>query len=177
MRIAACIAVVLTAFGLVAAYPVFAQDRDDETGGLHARLARLLHHQKGVDRARCLEQQLGLSEEQKKAIADILAARAGGFRQQIDGWLDAREAQIAAVHAPAFDEAAVRDASRAVARLEEELAVEAARLVHEVGATLTPEQRAKVAEHHPCLLERIREHLPLIRERVSDWIERHGGGQ
>ncbi|MBI4881996.1 MAG: Spy/CpxP family protein refolding chaperone [Planctomycetes bacterium] len=177
MKTAACIAVVLTAFGLVAAYPLFAQDRDAEVGGLHARIAQLLHQREGIDHAGRIEKQLGLSEEQKEAIADILAARAGSFRQQVDGWLDAREAQLAAVRAPTFDEAAVREASRAVARLEEDLAVEAARLLNEIGATLTPEQRVQVAEHCPHLLARIREHLPLVRERIADWIERHGGGQ
>lgn len=114
--------------------------------------------------------QLDLSEEQREQIHRLMEARRGegeAARQQLH---EAREALAQQVHAETLDEAGIRAASRAVAALEEEQAVQRARLFQEVRKVLTPEQLAQWETLQQERMERREEH----RERWQERRENRG---
>jgi len=141
-----------------AADPIATTPGTAMTGGLAATLA-----------------ELDLSDDQKSRIASILKRDRSQIQQQVDALRNARTDLADAIHADSFDEAAVREASAAVATAETEMAVTRARLVQEVRAVLTPEQRDTLAHRRAAARTQISGRFGLVRGLVNDWIDRHAG--
>ena len=98
---------------------------------------------------------LDLAREQRQQIRAILADHRGSLESLVAAERETREALAAAIRQHVVDEASVRAASAAVAAVDADLAVERARIVSEVGAVLTPEQRARAQQR----IERLHETL------------------
>jgi Spy/CpxP family protein refolding chaperone len=102
---------------------------------------------------------LDLSEAQRAEIRAVLAAHRPSLEALVARELEARAALREAIHQSVVDEAAVREASAAVAVVDADFAVERARIASEIAAVLTPEQRERlhgaIAEMHAALAERV----------------------
>jgi Spy/CpxP family protein refolding chaperone len=94
-----------------------------------------------------LERDLNLTDEQKtqiKSINESFEASTKDLRDQ----LRAQHEKQANPFSTAFDEAAVRSAAEARAKIEVELQVARARMMSQIGALLTAEQKAQIAARH-----------------------------
>ncbi len=89
---------------------------------------------------------LGLTADQQAAVDKILSAHRESAETDRESFMKAETALHAQVSADTFDEQAIRQAAAGVASLEADRAVAEARLLNEVRAVLTPEQRAKLQE-------------------------------
>ena len=101
--------------------------------GLGPQLARLL------DR-------LNLTAEQRTSINSIAAAHRSASNADRQQMMTARRALMEKINAPAFDEAAIRQAAAAIAAVEANRAVDTAKLLNEIRAVLTPEQQKQFQE-------------------------------
>lgn len=109
-----------------------------------------------IDRAMSAKAQLkalDVGDDQRAQIREILASHRDALEALAVSERHVREALVATIRQPAVDEAAVREASAAVAAVDADLAVERARLAAEIGAVLTPEQRARARQR----IERLHE--------------------
>ena len=173
-------AIVLAGAGLKAA-----QSSDGHhKGGLHRHLVELFHgpqaghHGHAGHGGEMLERHLDqlaehaeLTPDQRRQAAEILAT--SGIAERVHQLLTAHARQASAIHASPFDEAAVRTASQAVGKAQEELAVCVGALLHAVHATLTPEQLERLAHEHPHLLPAMQEHVKSAEASLQRWIERN----
>ena len=96
--------------------------------------------------ARRIVQRLDLTPQQVGQIRAILASHKAELTAELARVKDARTQQFEAIHAEAFDEAAIRAAGRAVGQAETELAVTRGKIVSEIRPVLTAEQQAKAKE-------------------------------
>ena len=81
--------------------------------------------------------------------------------------------ELAQITASAVDEAAIRAASRKVASLEEELAVQRARIRGEVRNCLTPEQRAEADRLHADAARMVETRVQHGLGLLNSWIEKN----
>jgi protein CpxP len=117
-------------------------------------------HSRGVDRPmheRMLEQ-LDLTDDQREQIDQLISAHRDSMRDRRDQMRTRRMQMEDLADAEEFDEAAIRDAARAIAEVDADMAVERARLRHEIHELLTPEQQAKAAEMLQKRREFVRQH-------------------
>ncbi len=91
---------------------------------------------------------LNLSDEQKAQIKKIMDTAAAGDRELHEKMRALHDSEPAPFTA-AFDEAAVRAAAEARAKIDVELQVSRARTMSQVAAILTEEQRAQLAARRP----------------------------
>lgn len=96
--------------------------------------------------AKRVVERLELTPEQVQDIREILASHKPELTAELVRVKAARSRMFEAIHAPDFDEAAIRNAAAAVGRAETELAVTRGHIVEEVRQVLTPEQREEAQE-------------------------------
>ena len=170
MKLGATLVIALAALGLAAAYPAFVHAKEDSTCPLPARIANFLR----LREAGPLER-LDLTDEQKRALAEILSAEQTRIPPRVDAWLDARERQAELVRENPLDEGAIRQACREAASAEEELVVAAARVMGLLRPVLTGEQRTRLKLARPRIFSGLKAHLPILREKLSIWIDANAG--
>ena len=107
-----------------------------------------------------MERELNLTDEQKaqmKVLQEGFEKKTAGLREQMFKGHDGPPAEL---QDGAFDEAAVRAAAQARANIQVELEVEHARLMSQMRALLTVEQKAKLAELRQQFEQRRRDFPP-----------------
>lgn len=97
------------------------------------------HIQEAFDR-------LKVTDAQREQIMAMLESRHEQIKKEVTGLVQAREDLFLQIHSETFNEAGVREASRKVAAIEEELAVLRARIASDIHAQLTPEQLKEAKE-------------------------------
>ena len=85
--------------------------------------------------------QLDLSEDQKMAVHEGMSSHHQEMESLLEDLREAKQAVGQAIHAPQFDEIAIRDAAALAGQMEADLAVGRAELLHELRAILTAEQQ------------------------------------
>jgi len=174
MKLGATLAISLTALALAAAYPAYVHAKEDPTCPLHSRIAKILQLGETGRFAGPLSR-LELTDEQKSAVANVLAAHRDQVPPRVDAWLTARERQSELVHENPLDEAAIRQACRESAAAEEELVVAAARVLAQVRPILTDDQRLQLKIARPRIFAGLQAHLPILREKLALWIDANAG--
>jgi protein CpxP len=106
-------------------------------------------------------EQLDLTDDQREQIDQLIADHRTAMKDRREQMRERRTAMRDLMHADEFDEAAIRDAAMAIAEAEADVAVERARLRHEIHALLTPEQQEKAAQ---------------MREKRREFVKQHGRG-
>lgn len=114
---------------------------------------------------------LNLTVAQKKDIKSILTTYRPVMRQAVDGTIAARKGLFEAIHADAFNEAAVRQTSQLVAAREVDLSVLRARLVADLKGVLTAEQKAVLGKHREAAEGRFDRGVQLARMLVDRWMD------
>lgn len=117
--------------------------------------------------------ELNLSDAQKHQVALILKDHRQEARDGVANLMAARKNLFAAVRGPEYNEDAVRQAAREVARFEEEMAVHRAQVFSQVQQLLTPEQKAKVAARRAEFGNKIEQRVQSRLDRLDDWIDRN----
>jgi len=117
--------------------------------------------------------ELELTDAQKQDIAEILRSRQEIVRADVQEVVEARTKLFQEIHADELDEAKIRLAYSNVAKAGEELAVERAKLVHEIRPVLTSEQQKSLDELRDRMVERIPERIERAASAVDRWIEKH----
>ena len=115
-----------------------------------------------------------LTSDQRRQAAAVMRRLQPALQSALAAEARARTALFQAVHAAAFDEAAIRAASRELSRCAEELAVLRGRLTRDLRALLTPAQQTQ--------MDRLREEMRAAMERKQDqagrvldaWIAEYG---
>lgn len=120
---------------------------------------------RGEGLAQRVVERLELTPEQVQDIREILASHKGELTAEIARVRQARSQMFEAIHAPTFNEAAIRNASAAVGRAETELAVTRGQIVQEVRQVLTPEQREEAQEM-------LADARAFIEELIARWKDR-----
>jgi len=124
---------------------------------------------RGARRGAMLEramERLDLSSEQRARVETVLAEHRGELRQELEAVIASREAQYAAIHGEAFDEAKIRAAAASLGAAQADLAVTRARIANQVRTVLSAEQRARLDD----MLETVR----ALSGRLRDRRERPG---
>jgi len=111
---------------------------------------------------------LDLTDDQKGRIKAILETSRPTIEPLVDALAQSKRALSDAVHAPAFDEQAIRAAASATAKSEGDLAVERARVGTKVRALLTPEQRDRLDARRQEFQQRMEDHMNGARSRWHD---------
>ncbi|MFH0909386.1 MAG: Spy/CpxP family protein refolding chaperone [bacterium] len=114
---------------------------------------------------------LNLTVAQEQDIKSILKTYRPVMRQAVDGTIVARKSLFEAIHAEAFNEAAVRQASQLAAAREVDLSVLHARLVADLKGVLTVEQKAVLQKHRAGAEGRFDRGIQLARTLVDRWID------
>jgi periplasmic protein CpxP/Spy len=92
--------------------------------------------------------QLDLSDAQKTQVHGILDDEHPKLAPLFEASMKARHALELAIHAPTFDESAIRAAAAQAGAAEADLAVEKGRLASRIRAVLTPEQQKQMEALH-----------------------------
>ena len=108
--------------------------------------------------------QLNLSDAQKTQVHGILEEEHPRMAPLMDASMKARHALEQAIHAPAFDENAIRAAAAQAGNAEADLAVEKGRLASRIRAVLTPEQQKQMDALH----EQARQHHGAWHDAAAD---------
>ncbi|MBF0606673.1 MAG: Spy/CpxP family protein refolding chaperone [Candidatus Magnetobacterium sp. LHC-1] len=116
---------------------------------------------------------VNLTDAQKTAIAGILKGYKDALQKDIKEVVDARTQLLDAIHADSYDEAKVRAQSRLLASKEEELAVLRAKIVSEVNAVLTTEQKAILEQAKEDFAAMIKAKIERILNLINTWIGKH----
>jgi Spy/CpxP family protein refolding chaperone len=98
------------------------------------------------ERLEWMAEKLELSEGQREELREAFATGFEGRDEAQRALFEARRALEEQIHADSFDEAAIREAARALAALEADGAVERARHAQKLRQILTPEQYAELEE-------------------------------
>lgn len=112
--------------------------------------------------------QIDLSDDQKSQIKAILDDEHGKMAPLREGSRKAHHALADAVHAPAFDEGAVRAATAQAAGVEADLAVERARLASRVRSVLKPDQQKQLDALRQQFFDRMQERAGRHRAAWGD---------
>jgi Spy/CpxP family protein refolding chaperone len=92
--------------------------------------------------------QLDLSDAQKSQVHAILEDEHPKLAPLFEASMKAHHALEQAIHAPSFDESAIRAAAAQAGIAEADLAVEKGRLASRIRAVLTPEQQKQMEALH-----------------------------
>ncbi|KJU85969.1 P pilus assembly/Cpx signaling pathway, periplasmic inhibitor/zinc-resistance associated protein, partial [Candidatus Magnetobacterium bavaricum] len=114
-----------------------------------------------------------LTDAQKTAIANILKGYKDTLQKDVKDVVNARTQLFEAIHGNTYDEAKVRTMSRALASKEEELAVLRARIVSEINAVLTTEQKAILDQAREEFTAMIKAKIERIMTLINTWIGKH----
>lgn len=114
---------------------------------------------------------LDLSETQKAEVAEVFTKYQEDRENVRASVMTARENLFTAVHADEFNEADVRQASKAVAAAMEEGAVLKAKIIAEVKPILTPEQIALLKERRAKKTEKMKEHKASKHSMLENWLK------
>jgi len=133
-------------------------------------------HGGGGDRQLRMLWNLDLSTEQKAAIGQLLPA----YREEKDALRDkmhaARETMHTLMTAEALDENAVREASRAMAPIMEDMAVLRARFVFDLKDILSPEQVQQMQKRREGAMGRGHKHRQFHQEMMDTWLQMPADG-
>ena len=114
---------------------------------------------------------LDLSTEQKAAIGNLLPT----YREEKEALREkrqaARETMRTLMTADALDENGVREASRAMAPIMEEMAVLRARFVFDLKDILSPEQVQRLQERREGAKDRRHKHRRYRQEMMDTWLQ------
>lgn len=116
---------------------------------------------------------LNLSDAQKREVAKVLASHKEAARTAFERVRAAARAFDTVVASDAADEAAVRQAFRALAAAGEEAVVVKGRIMAEVRQKLTPEQLRIFREGRDVVAEKVRERVETARSLMQEWIDAH----
>jgi Spy/CpxP family protein refolding chaperone len=108
--------------------------------------------------------QLDLSDAQKTQVQGILEDEHPKLAPLMEAGMKAHHALEQAIHAPIFDENAIRAAATQAGIAEADLAVEKGRMVSRIRAVLTPEQQKQMETLH----EQARQHHGSWDEATED---------
>jgi len=155
----------LTLFAVLAfAAMAAAQDKAPKPEGM------MPGHGKGI--VRVLES-LNLSPGQKHQVAQILKDN----REQSTALRESMKKALAGLREVMDqnpgDEAAVRNAAQAVAKVGEDLAVNRGKVKAKINAVLTPEQKAKQAEMRTKFKEKFKERMGNRHHELDTWIDQN----
>ena len=145
---------------------------------VHAHLGRLLQgdhgHGEGVEaHLDAMATWLELTPSQRKDVASVLTAALPGLEEKCLAVVKAHADQLALLHAAELDEEALRAASARAGALQGELAVAAARLLHDLHRLLSAEQLARLEHtHHTDLLDGFAEHIRGAGRDARTWAAR-----
>lgn len=119
---------------------------------------------------------LDLSTEQKAAIGHLLPA----YREEKEALMEqrraARETMRTLMRADTLDENGIREASRAMAPIMEEMAVLRAHFVFDLKEILSPEQVQQLQKRREDGLDRRHNHRQFRREMMDTWLQMPAGG-
>jgi Spy/CpxP family protein refolding chaperone len=119
---------------------------------------------------------LDLSTEQKAAIGRLLPA----YREEKDALMEqrraARETMRTLMTADTLDENGIREASRAMAPILEEMAVLRARFVFDLKDILSPEQVQQLQKRRGGGMDRRHNHRRFRQEMMDTWLQMPAGG-
>lgn len=103
--------------------------------------------------------ELNLSDEQKKEVSAVFKNYRDAKKSSFKTMIAARENLSKAIYSDEYNEAAVREAYRAVAAAGEEMAVLRAKSASGINAVLTPEQREKFKKLITARFNKIKEKI------------------
>ena len=114
---------------------------------------------------------LDLSTEQKAAIGRLLPA----YREEKEALMEkrhvARETMRTLMTADTLDETGIREASRAMAPIMEEMAVLRARFVFDLKDILSPEQVQRLQARREGARDRRHKHRQYRQEMMDTWLQ------
>ena len=116
---------------------------------------------------------LKATPEQRAQIATILKGYRPEAQPLVDKAIAARKAVAGKLHAEPYDEAAVRQAVRDAAAVAEDLAVLHGRVIQDVRAVLTPDQREVLKKLRGDVTGELEGRVGLVRKLVNLWIDNH----
>jgi Spy/CpxP family protein refolding chaperone len=110
-----------------------------------------------------LGERLGLTEEQRGKVKDVLKAHQPEVRSLVDKLIVERRVLRELIHAEKIDESAIRAQVAKIAAVEADFAVARAKVAQEIQPVLTPEQKQRARELKAQAEERIDE----VRARIA----------
>jgi Spy/CpxP family protein refolding chaperone len=116
---------------------------------------------------------LGLTAEQKTRSAALMRERQPALVTALKAAAAARREVFRRAYADPPDEPAIREAARASAAAEEELAIQRARLTAALRELLTPAQRRRLARAQADVLAAMGERAQREGSLLEAWIEDH----
>lgn len=111
--------------------------------------------------------QLGLTEAQRDQVRTILQSHRDEARAAQEKLRAARQALRAAETANEVDEGAIRTAHKALSELQEDAAVQRARVRNEVWKVLTPEQKTRANELKAQAEQRRVQRVERVKQRME----------
>ncbi len=117
---------------------------------------------------------LGLTAEQKTKSAAIMRERQPALVSALKAAAAARREVFRRAYADPPDEPAIREAARASAAAEEDLAIQRARLTAALREILTPAQRRRLARAQEDVLAAMGERAQREGSLLDAWIDDHG---
>lgn len=119
---------------------------------------------------------LDLEDRQKTEIANILKSSRAQIKPKVDSMIEARQKLAATICQDNFDEAAVRAASKDLAKIQEDLAVLRAGATNRVIKVLNPEQKQVLNEMRDKFGGNAKHRLAGFRKLLNHWIDKHAQG-
>lgn len=116
---------------------------------------------------------LRLTEEQKIQIAFVLEANRSDVRSSLEGMLEGAKGLSTAIHAPTFDEQAIRTAHQSFSAQAEEFAVLRGKILSEVRPILTAQQSAQINKFKKNLSAAVQARLKSAQKVISNWIQKY----
>jgi Spy/CpxP family protein refolding chaperone len=98
--------------------------------------------------------QLNLSDDQKTQVHAVFEDEHSRMAPLKEGSMKAHHALEQAIHAPTFDESAIRAAAAQAGAAEGELSVEKGRMLSRIRALLTPDQQKQMEALHEQMSQR-----------------------
>lgn len=116
--------------------------------------------------------QLGLTEAQREQVRTIMQSHRDEARPMLEKMRAARQALRAAETADKVDEGAIRTAHKALSELQEDVAVQRARVRSEVWQVLTPEQKTRAGELKAQAEQRRAQRADRVKQRMEQRMKR-----
>jgi len=109
-----------------------------------------------------------LTDAQEQQVRDIRMRNRDAMQATAERLRVAQDAQRKAIETLPVDEGQIRAAAQALADVEADVAVQAARLRAEIWGVLTPVQQAQIAKQRETREARMKERQQQMRERFRD---------
>lgn len=119
-----------------------------------------------------MTEELGLSGEQKRSVAQILKDSREQGKALREAMRKAMDGMHAVMDSTPGDEAAVRKAAQAVSKAGEELAVHMGKVKASIDGVLTPEQKAKLTQLKQERKDKFKDRFEGKGRKLDDWIEK-----